>query len=251
MRRRPRVARRPGRHLRPPPGGRARQAPGPGAYWAGRGGCAPGSKCRDPGVGGRGDRTGLASMLFLVNFVVWLDDRADAPWPAGWALVELLGRYLLGDQLADFAGDPLWDVLAELDGRRPGTVPDVGLGPGIRPLAPGLAGALAAAGLRLRRPSAPRAAGDLAPASGLRRRRRALPRRGLRRGTRGRGHVAGGCRRRSRRPRRTGKPLPGRRFDGAVGGLRPLAAPFQGDRAPRRWPRRAGCWSPAPTLMRC
>jgi len=72
---------------------------------------------------------GLASLLFLVNFVVWLDDRADPPWPAGWALVELLGRYLLGDRLADVADDPLWDVLAELDGRRPGTVPAVGLGP--------------------------------------------------------------------------------------------------------------------------
>ncbi len=76
-----------------------------------------------------GIATGLASMLFLVNFVVWLDDRADPPWPAGWALVELLGRYLLGDRLAGFAGDPLWDVLAGLDGRRPGTVPVVGLGP--------------------------------------------------------------------------------------------------------------------------
>lgn len=73
--------------------------------------------------------TSLASMLFLVNFVVWLDDRPDPPWPAGWALVDLLVRYLLGDRLANFAGDPLWDVLAELDGRRPGTVPAVGLGP--------------------------------------------------------------------------------------------------------------------------
>ena len=76
-----------------------------------------------------GIATGLASMLLLVNFVVWLDDRADPPWPVGWALVELLGRYLLGDRLADFAGDPLWDVLAHLDGRRPGTVPATGIGP--------------------------------------------------------------------------------------------------------------------------
>jgi len=30
-------------------------------------------------------------------------------------------------QLRDFADDPLWDVLAELDGRRPGTPPDVDL----------------------------------------------------------------------------------------------------------------------------
>ena len=74
--------------------------------------------------------TGLASMLFLINFVVWLDDRADEPWPGGWALVELLGRYLLGDRLEELAGDPLWDVLAALDGRPPGTRPAVEPGPG-------------------------------------------------------------------------------------------------------------------------
>jgi hypothetical protein len=69
--------------------------------------------------------TGLASLLFLVNFVGWLDDEEDTLLPAGWALVELLGRHLLGDQLDDFADDPLWDLLAELDGRRPGTPPAV------------------------------------------------------------------------------------------------------------------------------
>ena len=71
--------------------------------------------------------TALASLLFLVNFVVWLDTEEDSPLPTGWALVELLGRHLLGAQLSDFADDPLWDVLAELDGRRPGTPPDVEL----------------------------------------------------------------------------------------------------------------------------
>jgi len=96
----------------------------PDAPTAGREASAGTQAWADDGVA-----TGLASMLFLVNFVVWLDDRADPPWPGGWALVELLGRYLLGDRLADFAGDSLWDVLAELDGRRPGTVPAVRLGP--------------------------------------------------------------------------------------------------------------------------
>ncbi len=75
-----------------------------------------------------GIATGLASLLFLVNFAVWLDDTDDAVGPAGWALVELLGRHLLGAQLSDYADDPLWDVLAELDGRRPGTPPAVELG---------------------------------------------------------------------------------------------------------------------------
>jgi len=75
---------------------------------------------------GEGTATQLASLLYLVNFVAWLDDDAeededDAGLPAGWALVELLGRYLLGDLLSEFAGDPLWDILAELDGRRRGT----------------------------------------------------------------------------------------------------------------------------------
>jgi hypothetical protein len=72
-----------------------------------------------------GIATGLASLLFLVNFVVWLDTEEDTVLPAGWALVELLGRYLLGTRLGDFADDPLWDVLAELDGRRPGVPPTV------------------------------------------------------------------------------------------------------------------------------
>ena len=68
--------------------------------------------------------TGLASLLFLVNFVVWLDtEEEDSCLPTGWALVELLGRHLLGARLGDLADDPLWDVLAELDGRPPGTPP--------------------------------------------------------------------------------------------------------------------------------
>ena len=75
-----------------------------------------------------GIATGLASLLFLVNFAVWLDDTDDAVGPTGWALVELLGRHLLGAQLSDYTDDPLWDVLAELDGRRPGTPPAVELG---------------------------------------------------------------------------------------------------------------------------
>lgn len=72
-----------------------------------------------------GIATGLASLLFLVNFVTWLDAEEGPPLPTGWALVELLGRHLLGAQLRDFADDPLWGILAELDGRRPGTTPDV------------------------------------------------------------------------------------------------------------------------------
>jgi hypothetical protein len=74
-----------------------------------------------------GVTTRLASLLFLVNFIVWLDSDEETAVPAGWALVDLLGRYLLADKLADFADDPIWDMLAELDGRRPGTPPVVEL----------------------------------------------------------------------------------------------------------------------------
>jgi len=74
---------------------------------------------------GEGTATRLASLLYLVNFVAWLDDEEenedDPGVPAGWALVELLGRYLLGEERGEFAGDPLWDILAELDSRRRGT----------------------------------------------------------------------------------------------------------------------------------
>ena len=83
---------------------------------------------RTPTWADEGIATALASLLYLVNFVVWLDADEEPCMPTGWALVDLLGRYLLGDRLGDFADDPLWDVLAELDGRRPGTPPAVELG---------------------------------------------------------------------------------------------------------------------------
>jgi hypothetical protein len=67
-----------------------------------------------------GVRTGLASLMFLVNLVVWLYPEYDAPLLGGWAQVELLGRYLLRSSLDELANDPIWDLLAELDGRRGG-----------------------------------------------------------------------------------------------------------------------------------
>jgi hypothetical protein len=75
-----------------------------------------------------GVTTGLASLLFLVNFIVWLDTDEDTVIPTGWALVDLLGRYLLRDQFAGLADDPVWGMLAELDGRRRGIPPVVELG---------------------------------------------------------------------------------------------------------------------------
>ncbi len=80
-----------------------------------------------PAWPGEGIATGLAPILFLANFALWLDPGEDARVPTGWALVELLGRHLLGPQLDELAEDPLWELLAELDGRRPGTLPAVEL----------------------------------------------------------------------------------------------------------------------------
>ena len=76
----------------------------------------------EPGPGVLSD---LASMLFLVNLVAWLGDELPAAGNTGWAWVEILGRYLLAPQWGDFAEDPIWALLAELDGRRPGTLPAV------------------------------------------------------------------------------------------------------------------------------
>jgi hypothetical protein len=86
-----------------------------------------GTALRNPAWAAEGVVTDLASVLYLVNFVVWLDTDEDPFTPSGWALVDLLARHLLGTQLGAFADDPLWDVLAELDGRRPGTPPAVEL----------------------------------------------------------------------------------------------------------------------------
>lgn len=64
-----------------------------------------------------GIATDLGGALYLINLLTWLD------WPqpeglSGWALLEALARGLL-DRADDT--DPLWALLAQLDGRDPGT----------------------------------------------------------------------------------------------------------------------------------
>jgi hypothetical protein len=66
-------------------------------------------------------------MLFLANFVVWLEDEPPPAGLTGWELVELLGRHLLEPQEEDFADDPIWALLSGLDGRPVESVP--GLAP--------------------------------------------------------------------------------------------------------------------------
>jgi hypothetical protein len=61
----------------------------------------------------------FASVLYLINLLGWLDLPGAWPEesaPSGWAIIELLARHLLGDEAAP-PDDPLWALLAELDGR--------------------------------------------------------------------------------------------------------------------------------------
>lgn len=81
-----------------------------------------------PWAGGVPSR--FASVLYLVNVLSWLDVPAAWPQgalPSGWAIVELLARHLLTEEAAP-RDDPLWTLLAGLDGREPGTVADAGVG---------------------------------------------------------------------------------------------------------------------------
>ncbi len=71
--------------------------------------------------------TDLGGVLFLVNalqhlkFWDYLDDRFVAVSTIGsWGWLEILSRSLIGDSRPADAADPIWSVLAELDGREPG-----------------------------------------------------------------------------------------------------------------------------------
>jgi hypothetical protein len=73
--------------------------------------------------------TRLAGALFLVNLMRQLDlpDCFEDTWRlasqvGSWGILELLVRALLGSETG-YLEDPLWEVLARLDGREPGTLP--------------------------------------------------------------------------------------------------------------------------------
>ena len=73
-------------------------------------------------------RTRLAGVLYLLNLTDRLEfpDDPDHRWRvgelSGWALLELLGRGLLDSpDRPDDEHDPLWRLLAQLDGRPPAT----------------------------------------------------------------------------------------------------------------------------------
>jgi len=74
-----------------------------------------------------GCRTEIGGVLFLLNLLrlielpqcfVNLSDHIS-----GWGLAELLGKAMLGPLNQNFRADPLWPILATLDGRSHGEVP--------------------------------------------------------------------------------------------------------------------------------
>lgn len=74
--------------------------------------------------------TGLGGILYLLNLLESLNfpDRfAQQGHPAGnlsrWAWIELIARMLLKNQKQQFDTDPVWNLLAMLDGRKKGCIP--------------------------------------------------------------------------------------------------------------------------------
>jgi hypothetical protein len=72
--------------------------------------------------------TELGGILYLVNLLTWLnlpggwdEDGTFAEHFSGWAIVEALARGLLGSIYDRYIDDPIWSILALLDGREPGT----------------------------------------------------------------------------------------------------------------------------------
>jgi hypothetical protein len=77
-----------------------------------------------------GAATRIGGVLYLINLIRRLDLLEAVPAELGpWALLEGLARAMLpgGDPFAELAADPLWAVLAELDGREPRALPGDGL----------------------------------------------------------------------------------------------------------------------------
>jgi hypothetical protein len=80
-----------------------------------------------------GEFTCAGGVLYLVHFLraSGLMRHFDTGL-SGWALLDLLGRCLLQRDFIRVAHDPLWRVLAQLDGRDPRTPPGAGFAPSSR-----------------------------------------------------------------------------------------------------------------------
>ena len=78
--------------------------------------------------------TRSGGVLYLIHLLTWLnlpggwdDEGALAEGMSGWAIVEALARGLSGAWLASCLDDPVWQLLAILDGREPGEPLGTGL----------------------------------------------------------------------------------------------------------------------------
>lgn len=81
-----------------------------------------------------GSSTKIGGVLFLLNLLQQTElpesfdeDLNLSQHISGWGLVELLGKALLAPLAETFPDDPLWSILASLDGRAPGDVPAASL----------------------------------------------------------------------------------------------------------------------------
>lgn len=75
--------------------------------------------------GGQFD-TLLSGCFYLINLLEQLElpECMNEKWGidqvlSRWALLELVSRSLIGNQIADFKNDPIWNILAKLDDRKP------------------------------------------------------------------------------------------------------------------------------------
>ena len=73
---------------------------------------------------GTGVVTRMGGVLYLIHLLRKAElARHFETGLSGWALLELLARCLLGDSFPAVSADPIWEALAELDGRDPRAPP--------------------------------------------------------------------------------------------------------------------------------
>jgi hypothetical protein len=78
---------------------------------------------------GNGSRTCLGGVFYLIQLLLRSDLLFFDIGLGGWALLDLLARCLLYPRWAEVSEDPVWQALALLDGREPGTDPGVAFEP--------------------------------------------------------------------------------------------------------------------------
>jgi hypothetical protein len=76
-----------------------------------------------------GSRTSLGGVFYLIQLLLRSDLLFFDIGFGGWALLDLLARCLLYQRWAEVSEDPVWEALALLDGREPGTDPGAAFEP--------------------------------------------------------------------------------------------------------------------------